>query len=324
VIAPAGVSGAVVESPLAAAMVEYLAVRRAFGYKLDEAGRVLCRFVSHLDGLGGETVTIGQAVAWSTQTDRGAARRLQAIRGFARYLQAIDPAHEVPPTGLVPSRNNRAVPHLYTAADIAALMAAARSLQPPLWAATTETVIGLLAITGMRIGEVLALNDSDIAWDTGVVTVRLAKFNKSRHVPLTATAIAALDGYRHTRGRLGGSATGDALFVSPAGQRLRYPAFKKAFDRLLDATGITSAGASAGSGRPRIHDFRHAFAVRTLLGWYRDGADVHALLPRLSTYLGHVSPAATYWYLSAAPELMALVADRIERVENDDVEGGRR
>lgn len=306
-----------VVSPLAAAMTDYLAVRRALGYKLEATGRVLARFVAHLDGLGVETVTIRLAVDWSTQTSRGAARRLQAIRGFARYLQALDPAHEVPSVGLVPSRHSRAVPHLYSAADIAALMAAARGLEPPMRAATTETIIGLLAVSGMRIGEVLALNEGDIAWDTGVVTVLLAKFNKSRHVPLAPTAIAALAGYRHTRRRLAPNATNDALFVSPAGQRLSYPAFKTAFGRVLDTTDITTTkvGSLTGSGRPRIHDFRHSFAVTTLLGWYRDGGDVHALLPRLSTYLGHVSPSATYWYLSAAPELLSLAADRVEHVE---------
>jgi integrase len=296
-------------SALGSALADYLGVRRALGYKLAEAGRVLPRFVAHLDADGAEVVTIASALAWATETGRGAgvARRLQAIRGFALYLQALDPAHEVPPAGLVPDRSRRAVPHLYSDADIVALMAAARDLGLPLPAATTEAVIGLLAVTGMRVGEVLALNVADVDWETGVVTVWLAKFNKSRHVPLAPTTLAALAEYRRTSRRLAPDTTTPALFVGPRGRRLSYCAFSAAFAGLADAAGISTP-----SGRPRIHGFRHSFAVSTLVGWYRDGADVHALLPRLSTYLGHVSPASTYWYLSAAPELLALAAERLD------------
>lgn len=297
-------------SALASAMADYLGVRRALGYKLVEAGRVLPRFVAHLDAQGVATVTVDSALAWATETGRGAgvARRLQAIRGFALYLQALDPAHEVPPAGLVPDRSRRAVPHLYSDADIVALMAAARDLGPSLRAATTEAVIGVLAVTGMRIGEVLALNVADVDWDTGVVTVWLAKFNKSRHVPLAPTTLAALVEYRRMSRLLAPDATMPALFVGPRGRRLSYHGFATAFADAVGATGLC-----APSGRARIHGFRHSFAVSTLLGWYRDGADVHALLPRLSTYLGHVSPASTYWYLSAAPELLALAAERLDR-----------
>lgn len=190
-------------------------------------------------------------------------------------------------------------------------MAGARRLSPSLRAATTEVVIGLLATTGMRVGEVLALNVRDVDWDTGVVTVWLAKFNKSRHVPLTPSTLAALAHYSETRRRLAPLSDTTAVFVTPGGRRLGYQVFKVAFDRLLETAGIVSASGA----RPRIHDFRHGFAVRTLLGWYREDADVLALLPRLSTYLGHVDPASTYWYLSAAPELLALAAERVERSE---------
>lgn len=297
-------------SALALAMGDYLGVRRALGYKLEDVGRTLGGFVAHLDALGAESVTVAMALAWATDTGTGGgvARRLGHIRGFAFYLQALDPANEVPPVGLVPGRSRRAVPHLYSDADIAALMAEARRLRPPLRAATTETVIGLLAVSGMRIGEVLALNTVDVDWDTGVLTVWLAKFNKSRHVPLTPTTADALADYRHARQRLAPEVSNPALFVTSRGRRVGYCRFRATFVGLLGAAGIASAG-----GHPRVHDFRHSFAVRTLLGWYRDGADVHALLPQLSTYLGHVNPASTYWYLSAAPELMALAAERLER-----------
>lgn len=295
-------------SALASALADYLGVRRALGYKLEGSGRTLARFVAHLDAHGVDTVTVSLALDWATEAARGGgvAARLAHIRGFARYLQALDPTHEVPPAGLVAGQRRRAVPHLYTDAETEALMAGARRLDPELRAATTEAVIGLLATTGMRVGEVLALNLGDVDWDTGVVTVWLAKFNKARHVPVAPSTLAALADYRHTRRRLAPAPSSPALFLTPRGNRLGRQSFAAAFAGLADATGLFTP-----TGRPRIHDFRHSFAVRTLLGWYQCGADVHALLPRLSTYLGHVNPAATYWYLSAAPELLALAAERV-------------
>lgn len=298
-------------SGLTVAAGDYLAVRRALGYKLEEDGRLLASFVAYLEAHDIETVTVAAALAWATESARrgNGARRLSTVRCFARYLQAVDPAHEVPPTGLLPKCKTRPVPHLYSDAEIASLMTAARLLDPPIWAVTVETVIGVLCVTGMRVGEVLGLNAADIDADTAVATVWLSKFNKSRHVPLAASTLAALGAYSEQRRRLLPTATTTAVFVSPSGQRLTYPRFAAAFATLLDTTSVSTPRGR----RPRIHDFRHSFAVRTILGWYRDDADVHALLPRLSTYLGHVAPASTYWYLSAAPELMTVVAERLDR-----------
>jgi integrase/recombinase XerD len=293
-------------SALGSALADYLKLRRGLGYKLEDAGRVLPRFLAHLEGLGTETVTVAVALAWATEGSAGGvADRMEAIRGFAGYLQSLDPAHEVPPAGLVPGGGGRAIPHLYSDDDVVALMAAARALTPPLRGATTEIVIGLLAVSGIRIGEVLALDVADVDWQAGVVSVRSSKFDTGRHVPVDSSTLGALDDYRQGCRDV---ATTPALFLTPKLTRLRYPAFATVFGRLLDATGIGS-----GPNRPRIHDLRHSFAVKTILGWYREGADVHALLPRLSTYLGHSGPAATYWYLSAAPELMAIAAERLER-----------
>lgn len=298
-------------SVLASDLADYLALRRALGYKLVDDGVQLARFVAYLDATDTATVTVAAALEWATVTTSAGngAKRLSMVRGFARYLQAVDPAHQVPPVGLLPNRTTRAVPHLYSYAETTALMKAARALEPPIWAATVETVIGLLWVTGMRVGETLRLNVADIDND-GVATVWLSKFNKSRHIPLTASTVAALAAYaRLRRDLLPAAAEMTAVFVSPGGQRLSYPAFLKAFVSLLDTTEL-----STGPGRrPRIHDFRHSFAVRTILGWYRADVDVQALLPRLSTYLGHVAPSSTYWYLSAAPELMAVAAERLDR-----------
>jgi integrase len=232
---------------------------------------------------------------------------LTAVRGFARYLQALDARHEVPPTRLLPIRRARPVPHLFTQADIDALMTAARQLTPAGWAATVETMIGLLWVTGMRVGEVIALDTIDVNTDEAVLTVWFSKFNKSRHVPVTASTITALTRYRQDT-----APGGPALFAGPDGNRVHYPHFKRVFDRLVDIVGITTTTGR----RPRVHDLRHSFATRTLTGWYRTGIDVHAMLPQLSTYLGHVDPVSTYWYLTATPELMALAATRLEAVRS--------
>lgn len=295
-------------SGLAAVAVDYLAVRRAVGYHLAGADRLLFGFVADLEAHGGERITVAHAVAWAAATARGGsgAERLTVVRGFARYAQAVDAANEVPPAGMIPNRTARRVPHLYSDADVNNLMAAARGLDPPLRAATTETVIGLLWVSGMRISEVLKLNVADVDMATGVATVWLSKFNKSRHVPLAASTSDALTGYLDIRRRHAPDT--NALFVTAAGNRLGYPAFNTTFHQLIDTVGVSPV-----SARPTIHDFRHSFAVRTVLGWYRDDVDVQALLPRLSTYLGHVAPSSTYWYLSASPQLMAIVADRLDR-----------
>lgn len=295
-------------SVLESALADYLAVRRSLGYKLAEDGRQLAAFVAHLDSRGIDRVTVTDAVTWASATPRGGggAERLTFVRGFARYLQALDPAHEVPPTRLLPRRTARPIPFLYSQEQVIELMTAARALTPPAWGATVEVIIGLLWTTGMRIGEVLRLDVADHDLDTGVLRVRLAKFGRERLVPITPTTTQVLRDYR---AGVPATITDPALFVTPAGRRVSYQRFNLAFVALLDDAGITTPAGK----RPRAHDLRHGFAVRTLTGWYRDGLDVHALLPRLSTYLGHVEPSSTYWYLTATPELMALAANRLER-----------
>jgi integrase len=229
-------------------------------------------------------------------------------RGFARHMAGIDPATEVPPVGLIPSRQRWRPPFLFCADDVERLVAAASSVvRWRLPAATHSTLIGLLAVTGMRVGEALKLDDNDLDWDDGVVQVRESKFGKSRIVPLHPSTLDALDSYLATRDGLVKRRV-SAVFVSIRGNRMIYACAQETFRRLCDTTGI---GANA-PNRPRIHDLRHSFAVNTLIGWHRDGENVDARLAALSTYLGHRDPRSTYWYLSAAPELLALAARRIE------------
>lgn len=293
-------------STLSAAVDDYLRLRRSLGHKLTEAHRLLPRFVSYLDAVGVEFVTIDAAVAWSLEPDAKPGgtvwpNRLWVVRGFARYMTGIDPRTEIPPADLIPYRRRWMAPFIYSDADIAALMTAARGIRQPLRAATYETLFGLLAATGIRIGEAIRLDDRDIDWSTGVLEIRLSKFGKSRQIPIHASSLDALRRYAARREQLSPRRREESFFVSLRGTRLIYQNVLKTFRTLRDQAGIGAAFPR----HVRIHDVRHTFAVTTLVGWYRDGVDVEARLPWLSTYLGHRNPSSTYTYMSAAPELLA-------------------
>jgi len=300
-------------SALSVTLNDYLALRRGLGHQLADAARLLPRFVAWMDAADRTTVTVAAAVEWAQQpeADPGTtvwSRRMGAVRGFARFLAGIDPATEVPPLGLLPYRKRWRAPFIYSTADIATLLRAAASLPCPLRAATYETLFGLLAATGMRVGEAIRLDMPDIDWERGVLLVRESKFGKSRNVPVTVSTLDALGRYAQLRPELCPKSDNASFFVSLTGRRLLYVSVHDVFARLR-----AEAGIGAGCTTPaRIHDLRHSFAVATLLDWYRNGDDVAARLPWLSTYLGHREPRTTYWYLSAAPELLAAAAKRLE------------
>ncbi|MGH2905002.1 MAG: tyrosine-type recombinase/integrase [Solirubrobacteraceae bacterium] len=289
---------------------DYLRLRRSFGFKLTEHERLLRKFAAHMDDLGAEIVTTELALAWAIEREVPAgsvvpATRLLVVRGFARYMIGLDPRTEIPSTQLIPARRQRRTPFIYTSADIAALMAQARTgIRYQLVAATMETLIGLLAVTGMRISEAVKLDRGDVNWTDGVLLVRESKFNKSRYVPVHRSTLDALERHARVRDRLCPNPLGPSFFVSMRRGRLWDAAVQKTFRRVCQQAGV---GATA-PFPPRLHDLRHSAAVNTLLGWYRDGVDVHARLPVLSTYLGHRDPTSTYYYLSAAPELLAHAA----------------
>lgn len=296
-----------------AALADYLALRRSLGFALERDEKLLTQFIAWLEQQDKHTVTVTDALRW-VRLPEGASpswirMRMRAVRGFAGYLHTIDPVHEVLPPGLVPGQVRRAVPYLYSDADVAALMAQAEQLKTPLRRATIATLIGLLAVTGMRLGEVTGLDDTDFDPVNGLVMVRHAKFNKQRRIPLHPSTVAALVAYRHLRDKRCPLPVSAALLVSGAGTRLLNYNVGQTFAKLARRAGLKPRSPAC---RPRPHDLRHTFAVSTLLGWYRDGGDVAARLPLLSTYLGHVAPANTYWYLSAAPELLAEAAARLE------------
>jgi integrase/recombinase XerD len=299
---------------LADAAEDYLALRRSLGFKLERPGQLLADFAGYLDACGATTVTTELALAWATRP-AGAdpawwRMRLAAIRPFARYLAAFIPETEVPPAGLLPGPvSRRAVPYLYSAAEITALMTAAAAIRTSLRAATYQTLIGLLAVTGMRAGEAIRLDRSDADLQTGLLTIRESKFGKSRQLPLHATSTAALAGYAALRDTWHPRPASPAFFVSLTGTRLIYKNVHYTFHRLAQAAGLTPRAPRC---RPRIHDLRHSFAVATLLSWYQDGGDVAARLPLLSAWLGHADPGSTYWYLTGTPELFALAGQRLE------------
>jgi integrase len=298
---------------LEAALADYLRLRRALGHKLDVEGRELSRFVARLDLAGAAAITMPAVLEFVADADPAttmAARRLTAVRGFARYLAALDGVSVVPPAGLAGSRARHRIPHIFSDADVAAVIAHARAAVPARFRQdTVATMTGLLAVTGMRVGEALRLGRGDVDWDQAVILIRGTKFGKGRDVPVSESAITALAAYARQRDRRRPATT--RLFVSLAGTPVAYSHFGETF-----RGAITAAGIGAGTGiRPRIHDLRHSFAVRTLLGWHRAGLDAEALLPRLSTYLGHREPRFTYRYLTATPELLALAASRLEAAQ---------
>lgn len=298
-------------STLSGRVEDYLRLRRALGYKLERAGHLLPKLVAYLEAAGSPTLTSELAISWARLPAQARpnhwAARLTIARGFARYLQAIEPATEVPPEGVFPARRHRPAPYLWSQQDIARLLDGARALRPQLRAATHETIFGLLAVSGMRLGEAIGLDRDDVAFDTGIITIRHAKFDRSRLVPLHATSTAALRTYATERDRLCPAPGSTAFFVSSAGTRLNRSGVAKTLRRITTAMGLRTEAV-----HPTAHQLRHSFAVRTLIDWYRSGEHIDEHITTLSNYLGHVAPADTYWYLSASPELMGLAADRLD------------
>jgi integrase/recombinase XerD len=292
------------------AVTDYLAIRHALGFQLRGYDRLLGDLVDDLARGGAPTLTTELAVAWATKP-AGAQpfrwkTRLSIARGFARYLQTIDPSAQVPPSNLLAYRRARPAPHLYSAAEIDALLAATDMLRPALRAATYRTLLGMLAVTGIRVGEVIALDRDDVDLGEGQLAIREAK-HATRQLPLHLSTVQALRAYADRRDKICRTPKAPSFFISTAGTRLIYECIRETFIKLRRVAGLdheTDPG-------PRIHDLRHSFAVQTLLDWHGAGVDVAARLPLLSAWLGHRHPASTYYYLQAAPELLALAAERL-------------
>lgn len=302
-------------SGLHQAAIDYVALRRALGFKLRGHDRLLADFVDHLEQAGVASISTAAAVSWATGPDVSAVRwaqRLTVVRGFARHLRCIDPATEVPPVDVLVAPRRRPTTRLFSDGDIAAIVDAAGSLRPDSRAATYLALFGLLAVTGMRVGEAIGLDRADVDLDAGTIAIGNAKFRKHRRLPIHSTTVAALAGYTQARDQVWPVPKTPAFFVSTRGTRLQDVCVHKAFTAVAATAGLIE---EPGGGRVRIHGFRHSFAVATLRDWYRQGDDPAARLPTLSAYLGHADPAYTYWYLQACPDLLGLAAGRLDRWE---------
>lgn len=299
-------------SELARHLVDYLTLRRALGFTLEQEGRELPQLVAYLEAAGSATLTAELAIAWARLPQQVQpirwAHRLGSARVFARYLATIDPATEVPPRDVFGARVVRPAPYLWSEAEVRLLLEAARALRPPLRAATHEALFGLLAVSGMRLGEAIGLERDAVDLDAGVLTIREAKFHRSRLVPLHPSAAAALRAYAARRDQLCPRPRARTFLVSSVGTALLAREVQHTFNQITVALGLRTT-----TVHPRLHDLRHSFAIQTLIDWQRSGADFGARMAALSTYLGHVNPAGTYWYLSAAPELMELAAACLDR-----------
>jgi integrase len=307
-------------SNLREALEAYLAVRRSLGFSLRGTGRLLHSFVSFLEQQGIACVTTEIALRWAKQPNDVQpaqwARRLSMIRLFAQYHSATDPRTEVPPQGLLPYRYHRKPPYIYSDREIAQLLQAAKRLPSTrgLRPETYSTLFGLLAVTGLRISEALGLDRDDVDLTEDVLTVRQTKCRKTHLVPIHPSTRRRLQEYARKRDQVHPQPNTPSFFLSDQGTRVSEWAVRWAFVGVSRQIGLRGPSDSRG---PRLHDLRHRFAVRTLLGWYRAGVDVERHLPELATYLGHSHVTDTYWYLTGTPELLRLAATRLDQPKGD-------
>ena len=298
------------------AITDYLALRRSLGFKLRNAAAQLIGFASFLEQKAAPYITTALALEWAMQhVDHQPstwAQRLGFVRVFARHWSATDPRTEIPPAGLLPFRAQRVRPYLYTEEEIQRLLAAAKGLSPSngLRPWTYHCLLGLLAVSGLRISEAIKLERKDVDLKEGLLIIRQTKFNKSRLVPLHASTRDVLAEYAQRRDWFLPTQSSPCFLLNDHNRCLESSTVRRTFYKLSRQIGLRGPVDHTG---PRLHDFRHRFALNTLIGWYRAGEDIERRLPMLSTFLGHAHAADTYWYLSVHPELMGLATGRLEQ-----------
>lgn len=295
----------------------YLTYRRAHGYELKIEEILLKSFARLAETLAPDgPLTTSLSVQWARASRRNTpitwARRIEVLRGFARFCQRTDPRTEVPAHDLFGAAHRRLVPHIYSDAELAALLEATEHLHPSqdLRPATCRNVFGLLASAGLRIGETLALTRDDVDLDTGVLDIREAKFHKRRYVPLHESATQRLHDYARLRDRLIAHPCSNRFFLRDDGKAANQAGMLHALHTLCDEMGWHPRGDYP---HHRLHDLRHTFIVSSVLRSYARGSDIDHAVMALSTYVGHAKPSDTYWYLTGVPELMSMAAERFHR-----------
>jgi len=305
-------------SGLREAMEEYLAIRRSLGFKLVAVGTDLRKFVTFAEQEGATHITVDLAVRWAEQPANAQpatlAARLRTVRRFAIWRSATDPRTEVPPEGIFPQRYRRKPPYIYSNEEIQKVVEAGRALpcSTGLRGWTYSTIFGLISVTGMRVGETVALDREQVDLHEGIIFIHRAKFGKSRLVPVHESTCEVLAEYARERDQIFPSPSSPAFFVSRGGTRVTACGIQYNFARVSGQIGLRPPLKNCRHGRgPRLHDMRHRFAVLTLLDWYRAGIDVEREIPKLAAYLGHVHVNETYWYIEAVPELLELASRRL-------------
>lgn len=297
---------------------DYLRLRRAMGHKLARHDQMLTSFLAGVAATGRDEITVDAAIRWASSptnaTPRWWAMRLSVVRGLAEYIHSREPGRaEQIPTDAIPARVTRSVPYIYTPEQIQALMDAGAALRPAVRGLTAVAIIGLMAATGLRISECLALNVTDVNTGSNVLAVT-GKRGRPRLVPIHPSTAAALIEYRRAATTLIDTSDDQAFFLTFTGTRAHAGNIEVAFRALINKLGYAP---QPGGRPPRLHDMRHSFASNALTRAHREGADVEATVAVLATYLGHVSPASTYWYLTATPQLLDLTAVKVAAAQQE-------
>ncbi len=306
---------------LQTALKEYLRVRRTLGFKLRDEGTVFPQFLRFLEEKASPFISTDLALQWATQPQNVQpahwAHRLSMVRIFAQFRSAVDPRTEIPPQGLLPYKYHRKAPYIYDDGEISRLIEAASHLRSAneLRASTYSTLFGLLVITGLRVSESIAFDSRDVDLTHGILTVQRTKFLKSRLIPIHPSTVDKLVAYSQLKSRIFARPSSQSFFISERGTRLTHWSVRNTFVKLSYEIGLRAPHITH---KPRLHDFRHTFAVKTLLKWYQTGVDVERHMPELATYLGHTHVNNTYWYISAVPELLHLAGNRL-----DTIHGGK-
>jgi integrase/recombinase XerD len=295
-------------------LTNYLTLRRSLGYKLEESGKLLNRFISFLEERGARTITAELAVEWALLPKNVQpihwSQRLGMVRSFSQYLISYIPKTEVPDSKLLWAKTKRSVPYFYSEEQVTQVLNACFNEQSNgLRHLTFYTLFGLLSVTGCRISELINLSINDVNLKTSIITIRGAKFGKSRYIPVSLSTKKKLDAYSNHRTAFIKESSKENFFLSEQGKPLTVNYVEVFYVRLSKKIGLRNKDDSHG---PRIHDFRHTFAIKCLINCYKENADVNQVIPLLATYLGHKKPSDTYWYLTNIPELMALAVKRLE------------